>query len=103
MRCYATMACQLQEEEARLKPGTVKEAAFRVMKARGTQPTTVEDVIRVSTIDGTRTDWQDKTKRTLNTASSCMESVAQGALTAMLHLATVALPAPAAFELAAQP
>lgn len=56
----------LQEEEARLKPGTLKALAFAVMKQRGvTAPVSVEDIVRITTTDGSRIDWPDKTKRTL--------------------------------------
>ncbi len=60
---------QCQEEEARLRPGTLKAMAFQVLKARGTQPTTVDDIVRITTIDGTRTDWQDSTKKNLGQVS----------------------------------
>jgi hypothetical protein len=56
----------LQEEEARLKPGTLKALAFAVIKQRGvTAPVSLEDIVRITTTDGSRIDWPDKTKRTL--------------------------------------
>jgi hypothetical protein len=61
----------LQEEEARLKPGTLKSLAFAVMKARGvTAPVSADDIVRITTTDGTRIDWPDKTRRTLASVSS---------------------------------
>lgn len=64
------LVLMLQEEEARLKPGTLKALAFAVMKQRGvTAPVSAEDIIRITTTDGTRIDWQDKSKRTLTTVS----------------------------------
>jgi hypothetical protein len=59
-----------QEEEARLKPGTLKATAFAVMKARGvTGPVSAEDIVRITTTDGSRIDWTDKSKRTLTSVS----------------------------------
>lgn len=61
-----------QEEEARLKAGTLKAVAFAVMKQRGSAaPVSAEDIVRITTTDGTRIDWPDKTKRTLANVSSC--------------------------------
>lgn len=58
---------QTQEEEARLKPGTLKSVAFAVMKARGVAaPVSADDIVRISTTDGSRIDWPDKSKRTLS-------------------------------------
>jgi hypothetical protein len=42
------------------------------MKARGaSQPVTADDIIRISTTDGTCIDWSDKRKRSLVNVSGC--------------------------------
>jgi hypothetical protein len=63
----AELVCCVQEEEARLKPGTLKALAFAVMKQRGvTAPVSADDIVRITTTDGSRIDWPDKTKRHLS-------------------------------------
>jgi hypothetical protein len=62
--------CVVQEEEARLKPGTLKALAFAVMKQRGvTAPVSADDIVRITTTDGSRIDWPDKSKRHLSQVS----------------------------------
>lgn len=61
----------VQEEEARLKPGTLKALAFAVIKQRGvTAPVSADDIVRITTTDGSRIDWPDKTKRHLSVVSA---------------------------------
>lgn len=56
----------MQEEEARLKPGTTKHAAFMVLKAcGGTEGLTTEGIIRQATERGIKTDWPEGGKRNL--------------------------------------
>lgn len=45
-------------------------AVAQVMKARGaSQPVTVDDIVRITTTDGTCIDWPDKRKRSLANVS----------------------------------
>jgi cell division septal protein FtsQ len=60
----------LQEEEARLKPGSIKALAFQVMKAQGAErPVTADDIIQITTRDGLKVDWGDKDKAALQRVS----------------------------------
>lgn len=73
----------LQEEEARLKPGTLKSLAFAVMKTRGVSaPVSADDIVRITTTDGTRIDWPDKTRRTLASVSAAAPAPAAAAAAA---------------------
>lgn len=59
-----------------MKPGTLKAVAFAVMKQRGSAaPVSAEDIVRITTTDGTRIDWPDKTKRTLANVGICGQPV----------------------------
>jgi hypothetical protein len=61
----------MQEEEARLKPGTMKAIAFGVIKERGVEaPVSAEEIVRITTTDGTRIDWPDKSKKLLQHVSN---------------------------------
>eukprot|EP00879_Flechtneria_rotunda_P030613 GHRR01033272.1.p1 GENE.GHRR01033272.1~~GHRR01033272.1.p1 ORF type:complete len:288 (+),score=92.63 GHRR01033272.1:79-942(+) len=55
----------LEEEEARLKPGSLKALAFQVMKQKGPEPVSVEDIIHITTINGTKVNWADNNKKSL--------------------------------------
>eukprot|EP00775_Hariotina_reticulata_P007967 gene7967-8165_t len=72
----------LEEEEARLKPGSIKALAFQVMKAKGgEQPVTADDIIRITTTEGSKIDWGDKDKTALQralTSDSAFARVARG-------------------------
>jgi hypothetical protein len=61
----------VQEEEARLKPGTMKALAFGVIKERGVEaPVSADEIVRITTTDGTRIDWPDKSKKLLQHVSN---------------------------------
>lgn len=59
-----------QEEEARLKPGTTKAAVFAVMKDAGPVGLRLDDIQRLCTEKGLKTQWGENAKKNLASVSA---------------------------------
>jgi hypothetical protein len=55
----------LEEEEAKLKPGTLKDAAFRGLKALGVKGASIDELYSYCIEQGIKTEWPASGKQQL--------------------------------------
>ena len=55
----------LEEEEARLKPGSLKEAVFKGLKALGLKGASVDELMAYCTQQGIKTQWAETAKKSV--------------------------------------